>query len=94
MGKIIEVRLPKTPSCWESCGNCGGGDIRVDDVRVFPGDVVAQDDTLIVLETGKVALDIPSPVAGRVVSLAVAPGDLISEHQLILTLETESRGPV
>ena len=88
MGKIIEVRIPKYPECWESCGNCGSGEISVDDVLVTPGDAVERDDILIVLETGKVALDIPSPSAGTVVSLHVAPGDQVNERQLILTLET------
>lgn len=86
MSKTIEIRLPKYPECWESCGNCGSGEVSVDDVLVAPGDSVEQDDTLIVLETGKVALDIPTPQAGRVVEVFVAAGDKVSERQLILTL--------
>ena len=88
MSKIIEVRIPKFPECWSSCGNCGNGEVQVDDVRVLPGDTIARDDTLIVLETGKVALDIPSPAAGRVRELYVAAGDHVGEGQVILTLET------
>ena len=53
MSTIFEVRIPKYPECWKSCGNCGSGDISVDDVRVLPGDWVERDETLIVLETGK-----------------------------------------
>jgi len=87
MGKIVEVRIPNYPECWKSCGNCGGDAISVDDVLVLPGDRVARDDTLIVLETGKVALDIPSLAAGQVVELHVAAGDLVAERQLIVTLE-------
>lgn len=86
MSKTIEIRLPKYPECWESCGNCGSGEVSVDDVLVAPGDSVEQDDTLIVLETGKVALDIPTPQAGRVVEVFLAAGDKVSERQLILTL--------
>ncbi len=85
--KIIEVRIPKYPECWESCGNCRSSDIIVDDVLVLPGDIVQRDDTLIVLETGKVALDIPAPYAGKVVELLVAPGDKVVEKQIFLTLE-------
>jgi pyruvate/2-oxoglutarate dehydrogenase complex dihydrolipoamide acyltransferase (E2) component len=88
MSEIIEVRLPKYPECWESCGNCGSGEVLVDDVRVLPGDTVERDDTLIVLETGKVALDIPSPRAGKVLQLFVAAGDKVVERQIILTLES------
>jgi pyruvate/2-oxoglutarate dehydrogenase complex dihydrolipoamide acyltransferase (E2) component len=89
MSRILEVNLPKFPECWESCGNCASGDITVDDVLVLPGDTVDCDDTLIVLETGKVALDIPSPHAGRVIALFVAAGDTVTERQLILTLEID-----
>lgn len=88
MSRIVEVRLPKFPECWESCGNCGSGAVLVDDVLVLPGDLIERDDTLIVLETGKVALDIPAPSAGRVVELRVAAGDKVIEGQLILTLES------
>ena len=87
MSKIIEVRIPKYPECWTSCGNCGSGEVSVDDVRVLPGDAVARDDTLIVLETGKVAIDIPAPASGTVVELFVAPGDRVAEGRLIATLE-------
>ena len=82
-----EVRIPKFPECWESCGNCGSGDVTVDDVLVFPGDVVDRDDTILVLETGKVALDIPAPHRGRVLEVHVAAGERVQEGQLILTLE-------
>ena len=73
-----------------SCGNCGSGLLSIDDVLVFPGDRVNRDDTLLVLETGKVALDIPSPHTGTVVDLFVAVGDEVVERQLILTLEVQS----
>ena len=87
MSTIIEVCIPKYPECWTSCGNCGSGEISVDDVLVLPGDVVARDDTLIVLETGKIAIDIPVPNSGTIVELFVAAGDLVAEGQLIATLE-------
>lgn len=89
MSRIVEVRIPKYPECWESCGNCGGGQVAVDDVLVLPGDTIARDDTLIVLETGKVALDIPTPSAGKVIELRVAAGDMVVEGQVILTLEID-----
>ena len=87
MGKILEVHIPKYPECWKSCGNCGSGDISVDDVLVLPGDWVERDETVIVLETGKTALDIPAPQTGRVIELFVAPGDTVAEGQVFMTLE-------
>ena len=87
MGKIVEVRVPLYPDCWETCGSCAQGDISVEEVLVQPGDMVQFDDNVIVLETGKIALDIQSPHAGRVVEVFVAVGDEVAEGALILTLE-------
>jgi pyruvate dehydrogenase E2 component (dihydrolipoamide acetyltransferase) len=61
----------------------------IDAVHVKPGDRVRADEPLITLETGKVALDIPSPYEGQVLAVAIAEGETIAEAQLILTLETE-----
>lgn len=89
MSSIVEIRLPKYPECWESCGNCGSGEVSVDDVLVLPGQRVERDETLLVLETGKVALDIPSPYSGTIVELFVAAGDPVAERQLVMTLRTD-----
>lgn len=86
MSRVVEVRIPKFPECWSSCGNCGSGEVVVDDVLVLPGDSIDRDETIIVLETGKVALDIPAPVAGEVLELRVAAGDKVGEGDVILTL--------
>ena len=51
--------MPKFPDCWESCGNCAQGDVFVSEVNILAGDTLNLDDCAIVLETGKVALDIP-----------------------------------
>ena len=82
MASPIEIRIPKFPECWESCGSCGAGEVIIDDIRVLPGDQVARDDTILVLETAKVALDIPSPYDGTVLELFVGPGESVSEGQL------------
>ena len=41
-------------------------DVDVIEVLVAPGDEVQPDDALITLETDKAAMDVPSPVGGRV----------------------------
>lgn len=84
---VVEVRLPIFPECWETCGSCGQGEVLVQEVHVKPGDVVRHEDNLITLETGKVALDIPSPHAGTVVEVCVSEGDSINEGALIATIE-------
>lgn len=87
MSGPIEVRMPRYPECWETCGNCASGEVVIQTLLVRPGDVIAADDTLFILETGKVALDIPSPRAGRVVEVFVAEGDAVAEGQIVLTIE-------
>lgn len=86
MSTLREVRMPRTPECWDSCGACGSGDVFVLEIFVQPGDVVHRDDNILSLETGKVSLDIPTPYAGEVVELRVEVGDTLAEDQLILTL--------
>ena len=83
---LKEVYMPRFPECWESCGSCGQGVISVLEILVAPGDRIACDDTILVLETGKVALDIPSPWAGVVQEVRVAEGDSVSEGELLMTL--------
>jgi pyruvate/2-oxoglutarate dehydrogenase complex dihydrolipoamide acyltransferase (E2) component len=51
------------------------------------GDIIACDDNILTLETGKVALDIPSPYAGRVVEIHVTEGDIVDEGAPLVTLE-------
>ena len=82
------VRMPKYPECWQSCGSCASGDVFVLEVLVKVGDVIARDDNVLTLETGKVALDIPSPAAGRVVAIHVTEGDTVDEGALLASLET------
>jgi pyruvate/2-oxoglutarate dehydrogenase complex dihydrolipoamide acyltransferase (E2) component len=85
---LKEVRMPKFPECWETCGNCGNGDVFVLEVHVKPGDVLRFDDPLITLETGKVALDIPCPHAGTIVEVFVTENDSLEEGTLLATVET------
>ncbi|AXS79988.1 biotin/lipoyl-binding protein [Dechloromonas sp. HYN0024] len=82
------VRMPKYPECWSSCGSCASGDIFILELLVTVGEMVQRDDNILTLETGKVALDIPSPHAGRVVQIHVTEGDTVDEGGLLVTLET------
>ena len=85
---FIFVRIPKYPECWQSCGSCASGEVFVLELLVKVGDVIARDDNVLTLETGKVALDIPSPAAGRVVAIHVTAGDTVAEGALLASLET------
>ncbi len=83
----VVIRMPKYPECWQSCGSCASGDVFILELLVRPGDMIARDDNLLTLETGKVALDIPSPQAGRVLAIHVTAGDTVDEGAPLVTLE-------
>lgn len=83
---IREVRMPRYPECWDTCGSCGNGEVMVERVHVKPGDRIRADEPLITLETGKVALDIPSPYEGTIIDVLVTEGEPIAEERLIVTL--------
>ena len=80
--------MPKYPECWSSCGSCASGDVFILELLLNIGDRMERDDNILTLETGKVALDIPSPYAGRVLEIHVTEGDTVDEGALLITLET------
>jgi len=55
--------------------------------HVAPGDVVSEDDPLVAVETDKAAVTIPSPRAGRVVSLGAAVGDRVCVGDVITVID-------
>ncbi|MEM9442395.1 MAG: dihydrolipoyl dehydrogenase [Pseudomonadota bacterium] len=62
-------------------------DVPVIGIMVAPGDEVAKEDPLIELESDKATMEVPSPVAGKVVALTVKEGDKVSEGSVILTMD-------
>lgn len=86
---LRSLYLPKFPECWESCGSCAAGDVFILEISVRPGDIIERDATILTLETGKVALDIPSPWSGKIVEIHVTEGDTVDEGALLATLEVD-----
>ena len=70
----------------------GDSDVEVIEVAVAEGDEVDLEAALITLESDKASMDVPSPHAGRLVSLAVKEGDTVSEGDLIGTMEITDEG--
>ena len=62
-------------------------EVPVVSVLVAVGDVVAEEDALIELESDKATMEVPSPAAGKVVSIAVEEGDRVSQEAVIMVLE-------
>lgn len=59
---------------------------------VTPGEVVGRDQPLVEVQTDKALVELPSPVAGRIVSLAAAPGDIVKVGQVLVVLEDGGAG--
>ena len=61
--------------------------------RVQPGDVVSEEQVLVEVMTEKAAVEVPSPVSGKVVSTTGQPGDLVAVGSELIVFETaESAG--
>lgn len=69
-------------------------DIGVDkatvaEILVKVGDSVEVDDSLVLLESDKASVEVPSTSAGIVKSITVAVGDVVSEGSVLIELEAE-----
>src|SRR4051794_41287820 len=62
-------------------------DVPVIEVLVAVGDTVAAEDPLVVLESDKATMEVPSPTAGKVAAIEVAVGDKVKEGSTLLQLE-------
>ena len=67
-------------------------DVEVIELCVQPGDAVAVDGALIVIESDKASMEVPSPYAGTVRELSVALGDSVTTGRLIAVLEVDDDG--
>ena len=75
----IEVKVP----------NIGDFDsVEIIEVLVAVGDKIAEEDSLITVESDKASMEIPSPASGIVTSIKAAVGDEIAEGSLILMMDT------
>jgi pyruvate dehydrogenase E2 component (dihydrolipoamide acetyltransferase) len=68
----------------------GVDSVEVNAVKVAPGDVIVKDQALLEVQADKAALDVASPVAGRVAKILVKAGDQIKVGQpYVLVEETD-----
>ena len=78
MAKTMEVKVP----------NIGDFDaVPVIEVLVADGDVVEKDQPLLVLESDKATMEVPSPAAGTVSGLQVKVDDKVGEGSVVCQLE-------
>jgi len=78
----VEIRVPQLP---ESVA-----DATLVAWRKQPGDAVGRDENLADLETDKVVLEVPSPIAGIVQELRVQPGTTVKSGELLAVISAAS----
>jgi len=74
-----EIKLPELGE------NLSGGDVL--DIKVAPGDEVAQGQPLVEIEAEKSTVEVPSPFAGRVTKVLVKKGDSIQVGQAFCLID-------
>ena len=83
MSHIMEVKVPDIGDF---------KDVPVIEILTSVGATVRTDDALVVLESDKATIDVPSPASGVVKELRVKMGDKLSRGSVLLLLETEEAG--
>ena len=62
-------------------------DVEVIEICVKPGDIVSEEDPIIVLESDKAAMEIPTSLGGKVLEIKVSIGDKVSAGSPFLEIE-------
>ncbi|GLH79087.1 dihydrolipoyl dehydrogenase [Bradyrhizobium sp. SSBR45G] len=78
MAQLIDVKVPDIGDF---------KDVAIIEVLVKPGETVAVDTSLIIVESDKASMEIPSSHAGTVKEIRIKTGDKVSEGSVILALE-------
>ncbi|MDD2760394.1 MAG: dihydrolipoyllysine-residue acetyltransferase [Methylomonas sp.] len=78
MSSLIEIKVPDVGNVPE---------IDIVEVLVQPGDIVAVEQTLAIMETDKATMDLPSSAAGVIKTVHIKAGDKVAEGSLIATIE-------
>jgi pyruvate dehydrogenase E2 component (dihydrolipoamide acetyltransferase) len=68
----------------------GASDVEVIELCVTNGDTVSEGQSLIVVESDKASMEVPSPAAGKIVSIEISEGNTVSEGDIILYLEGDA----
>jgi len=83
VAELLTINLPDV-------GDFDG--IEIIEVLIVPGDEIEAEESIIVLESDKATMEIPSPYAGKIKSVMVNVGDRISEGSAIAKIEVQAQG--
>jgi 2-oxoisovalerate dehydrogenase E2 component (dihydrolipoyl transacylase) len=84
---MMGVHIIRVPDIGE-----GIAETEIAEWLVAPGDLVAEDQPLAAVMTDKATVEIPSPVAGRVIACAADTGDTIAVGAELIRLEVVGAG--
>ncbi len=76
--QLVEVQVP----------DIGVEKATVSEILVTVGDEIDVDQSIIVVESDKATVEVPSTVSGRVESITISTGDVVKEGVVILTVKT------
>ena len=80
---IKEIKLPDLGEGIDSA--------EVSEIKVSKGDSIKSNDTIIVLESDKASMEIPSEVSGKVSKISVNVGDEIKTGQILIAVELDNK---
>ena len=80
---IKEIKLPDLGEGIDSA--------EVGEIKVSKGDSIKPDDTIIVLESDKASMEIPSEVSGKVSKVSIKVGDEIKTGHVIIAVELDNK---
>ena len=63
---------------------------EVSEIMVAVGDVIAKDDNIILLESDKASVEVPSSAAGKVSKINVEVGDQVSEGMVLIEVDSDA----
>lgn len=63
---------------------------EVSEIMVQVGDVIAKDDNIVLLESDKASVEVPSSSAGKVTKINVSIGDQVSEGMVLIEVESDA----
>lgn len=65
------------------------GDVEVVELCVSVGDMIGEGDSVVVLESDKASMEVPSPAAGEVVELLIAEGASVTQGAALIKLSVK-----
>ena len=63
--------------------------VEIIEILVKPGDIINTNDPIVTLESDKSSVEVPSPFAGKILSLEVKIGDKVSKGNVLDLIEAE-----